>query len=407
MATDDRTQRFLKPLVDALVEGRAATARHGSMRLPNRRDEEWRFVRLRRLTDMALTPPDAAASWNPSSLERLRFEEPSARIVLVDGRYVEAWSEHSDDVQVRFGEPVDPAAFHDDVFATLNAAMAPGAVRITVAEGTASGSVHVVHVSSASEAAHIASPQIHIEVSDAAKITVIEQYASLGAGPGFTNTVSAVTVGSNARCNHVIIQGESTGCVHINRRSVSVVEGSHYLSMAAHFGAGLSRQDVRASIGGPHATCELHGLAVLDGDQVSDTHTVMDHERAHALSDQLHKCVAGEKSHSVFNGKIFVRQDAQQINAFQLNRNLLLSNKAKVDTKPQLEIFADDVKCSHGATIGQLDSDQLFYLATRGISPEQARGLLTYAFAAEVVEKVPVPSVRKLLERWIAEKVGY
>ena len=131
----------------------------------------------------------------------------------------------------------------------------------------------------------------------------------------------------------------------------------------------------------------------------------MDHRKAHSFSDQLHKCVVGGKGHSVFNGKIFVRQDAQQINAFQLNRNLLTSLGGRADTKPQLEIFADDVKCTHGATIGQLDAEQLFYLQARGVTPEDARGMLTYAFAAEVLERVPILSARSEMARLLAEAV--
>jgi Fe-S cluster assembly protein SufD len=163
-------------------------------------------------------------------------------------------------------------------------------------------------------------------------------------------------------------------------------------------GAALSRNDSYALYEGTNIDCTLDGLAYVRGTQVADTHTAIDHARPHSRSYQLHKCIADEQAHTVFNGKIFVRKDAQQTKSEQLNQNLLLSKKAHIDTKPQLEILADDVVCSHGATVGQLEDDQLFYLLSRGVDPTSARNLLTYAFAAEVIETITVDSLRKQLE---------
>jgi Fe-S cluster assembly protein SufD len=172
---------------------------------------------------------------------------------------------------------------------------------------------------------------------------------------------------------------------------------ANYSSYSFNFGAKLSRNDIRTIQTGIEAHFTIDGLVMLQGDQVSDTHSVMDHAFAHGTSHQLHKVLADDKSHSVFNGKIFVRQDAQKIDSFQENRNILLSDQAKINTKPQLEIFADDVKCSHGATIGQMETDELFYLKSRGLSETQSKLLITRGFALEVIDEVQIVELVTLL----------
>jgi Fe-S cluster assembly protein SufD len=181
-------------------------------------------------------------------------------------------------------------------------------------------------------------------------------------------------------------------------------DSSTYNSKTVAYGAQFSRFDVRASGHGSEIDCTLDGLAVLEGDQESDTHSVMDHREPNAGSHQLHKMILDDDAHAVFNGKIFVQPHAQKIDAYQLNRSLLLSDRAKVNTKPQLEIFADDVSCTHGATIGELEDDHLYYLRTRGLGEEEARELLIYGFAAEIIETIPLESLRERLRETIARK---
>jgi len=169
-------------------------------------------------------------------------------------------------------------------------------------------------------------------------------------------------------------------------------------------GGRISRYGLNLTQAGEGGECRLDGLALIDGRQLADTHSTLDHTRPDGRSRQLHKCIVDGGAHAVFNGKILVRPGAQLTHSEQQNRNLLLSDRAHVDTKPQLEIFADDVKCAHGATVGQLDEEQVFYLRSRGLAPERARSLLTYAFAAEVIDRIPVPSLVERLEATVLER---
>jgi Fe-S cluster assembly protein SufD len=232
---------------------------------------------------------------------------------------------------------------------------------------------------------------------EGSEITVVEDHVGLGNNKYFNLPVVEVSAGKEAYVKHTKMQRDSREAIHIARTSAFVHKHANYESYTITLGAKLSRNEPRISQRDEEVQFTVDGLVLIDGDQVSDTHSVMDHRFPHCESHQLHKCVINDKAHSVFNGKIFVRQHAQKIDSFQENRNLLLSRKGVVNTKPQLEIFADDVVCTHGATVGQLDEDEVFYLKSRGLSEKQARELLTYAFALETIENITVESVQKLL----------
>ncbi|MFU8806480.1 MAG: Fe-S cluster assembly protein SufD, partial [Bradymonadaceae bacterium] len=229
-------------------------------------------------------------------------------------------------------------------------------------------------------------------------------YVGVEEGPYFHNVVNEVFVGANAKVEHFKVQRDGLESFHIARNIVNLASDSHYVSTAVTLGAQLSRNDSYALYEGTNIDCNLDGLAFVKGKQVADTHTAIDHARPHSRSYQLHKCIADESAHTIFNGKIFVRKDAQQTKSEQLNQNLLLSKRASIDTKPQLEILADDVVCSHGATVGQLEDEQFFYLMSRGIDEKSAKQLLTYAFAAEVIETITVDSLRLSLEEMVLEQ---
>jgi Fe-S cluster assembly protein SufD len=171
-------------------------------------------------------------------------------------------------------------------------------------------------------------------------------------------------------------------------------------------GARMSRHDLNVVLQGEGAAARIDGLALISGRQLADTHTLLDHAKPNGKSVQIHKCIVGGAAHAVFNGKVLVREGAQLTDSAQESRNLLLSSRAHVDTKPQLEIFADDVKCSHGATVGQLDAEQVFYLKSRGLSETRARSLLTYAFGAEIIDRIPVPSLVARLERIVLDQTA-
>jgi len=206
-----------------------------------------------------------------------------------------------------------------------------------------------------------------------------------------------VKVMQGAHIHHVRIQRDSRDAVHVARPIAYVDKNSEYHSYTITLGGKLTRNEPRVVQENEEVDFTLDGLVLIDGDQIADTHSVMDHRFSHAESHQLHKVVVNGNAHSIFNGKIFVRRDAQKIDSFQENRNLLLSLDGLVNAKPQLEIFADDVLCSHGATVGQLDPEEVFYLQSRGMTEEKAKEVLTYAFALETIENVKVDSVHKLL----------
>jgi Fe-S cluster assembly protein SufD len=218
------------------------------------------------------------------------------------------------------------------------------------------------------------------------------------------NAVTEIAVGPTARVRHVRVQREAAPAFHIATSAVRVERDAHYASVSVALGARISRHNLNVVQAGAGATIGLDGLALIHERQLADTHSFVDHAQPHGTSRQLHKCVVGGQAHAVFNGRILVRAGAQLTNSAQQSRNLLLSRRAHVDTKPQLEIFADDVKCAHGAAIGQLEADEMFYLRSRGLSEGAARNLLTYGFAAEIVDRVPIASVAASLRRAVLEQ---
>jgi Fe-S cluster assembly protein SufD len=198
---------------------------------------------------------------------------------------------------------------------------------------------------------------------------------------------------------HIKLQRESGTAFHISNCAVTLAKDARYLAHAVTFGARLSRNNLTVTQQGEGAHAQMDGIALIGGRQLADTHTLMDHAQPNGTCEQVHKTIVGGGAHAVFNGKVLVREGAQLTNSSQQSRNLLLSDKARVDTKPQLEIFADDVKCAHGATVGQIDAENLFYLLSRGLPEAAARNLLTYAFGAEIIDRIPVPSLVAQLEK--------
>ena len=235
-------------------------------------------------------------------------------------------------------------------------------------------------------------------------LTLIEDYVALHQDTYFTNAVAEVVLGANAQVEHVRVQRENDQAFHLASCAVSLGAASRYHSASVALGAQISRLDLSVLQTGDGAECALDGLALIGDQQLADTHTFIDHTKPHGVSRQLHKCIVGGAAHAVFNGKVMVRPGAQKTDSAQSSRNLLLSSKALVDTQPQLEIFADDVKCTHGATVGQLDSEEVFYLQSRGLPEAVARNLLTYAFGAEVINRIPVASLRRQLEQTVLQQ---
>jgi Fe-S cluster assembly protein SufD len=244
-------------------------------------------------------------------------------------------------------------------------------------------------------------PRTLIIVGEGAQCTIVETYQ--GTGTYFTNAVTEIVVGDRAVVDHYKVQQESPTAFHIATLQATLGRSAAFSSHNISLGGALVRNDVNATLSeGSDAT--LNGLYIVNGTQHIDNHTQIDHAMPHGTSHELYKGILDGKAHAVFNGKIIVRKDAQKTDSKQTNKNLVLSDDAVVDTKPELQIFADDVRCTHGATIGQLDAEALFYLQSRGIGKAQARSLLTYAFAQDVVDRIKVPSLRDSLEKILFEK---
>lgn len=423
---------LLAPVADtrdthnAWLKTRRATAHERALALsvPTTRDEEWRFTDLSTLYRLKLKPADAGGQVDPAVLKTLLFPEATVRLVFVDGRFNDSASCIPENESVRAGnlrQALDDdkwrsvhgaiesrlAAIADverDVFAAANTAFLQDAAVVHVA---ASGEqdmapIQVLNVTTGHEVS--TSPRLLVVAEQGARCTVIEDYVAIGGSAYLTNSVCEISIAPNAEVQHIKLQREADTAFHIANTSVLLQADARYRNWSVSIGGRISRHNLNVCQDGSGVDCEMYGLALISGRQLADTHSSIDHAYPHGTSRQMHKTIAGGSAHAVFNGKIMVREGAQQTNSAQQSRNLLLSPRATVDTKPQLEIFADDVKCAHGATVGQMNADEVFYLKTRGLSESAARSLLTYAFAKEVVEHIPVASLVSVLESHILEQ---
>ena len=259
------------------------------------------------------------------------------------------------------------------------------------------------------EAAHgeqpAASPRVVVHAGARASATIVESYASSSDGAYLTNAVIDFQIEDSAQIRHYKVQRESAAGFHIATTNANLGARAKYETTTINLGGAISRHDINVVMDHEGAECAVDGLYMVEGSQHTDTHSVIDHRQPHCTSRQLYKGILDGKSRAVFNGKVFVRHGAQQTDAQQTNKNLLLSKEAQIDTKPQLEIYADDVKCTHGAAIGQLDEDEIFYLESRGINPALARNMLTYGFAEEVIERIKIDSIRRELDEAVLNRL--
>lgn len=395
-----------------------ALERVGALALPSTHDEAWRFTSLAAFSRQSFHPLRTPTDLMSKDIAHLHIEEATTRLVFVDGVHAPQLSSLSPDGDIAVGTLASMlatqtasiqahlgqiAASGDALFAALNTAfLQDAAVLMVPRDTTLSAPVHLLFISTQPDVA--SHPRLLLMAGAGSRATVIEDYVALHDGTYFTNTVAEVAVGPNAQLGHVRLQRESTQAFHMASCAVSLASASRYHSVSMALGGQISRLDLKTTQTAEGSECVLDGLALIGGEQTADTHTFIDHAKPHGTSRQLHKCIVGGSAHAVFNGQVMVRPGAQKTDSAQSSRNLLLSRKAVVDTQPQLEIFADDVKCTHGATVGQLDSDEVFYLQSRGLSEQVARNLLTYAFGADVINRVPVASLRRQLEQTVLEQ---
>ena len=337
------------------------------------------------------------------------------RIVLVNGKYQPQLSDQvqNENVSVlplsaainnptftsHFGNYIDLTKNH---FAALNTALFRDGLFIDVKRKTITDKpLHIIHVTAGVENLFI-QPRHLFVIGSRSEISVVESNVNFNEAKVFINSVSEIVIEEDAQMQHYNIQTGNKNARHIHHTEVQQHTSSLYNNYKASFpGIGLLRNNLNVALDGTNIESHLYGLYLSGGHQLVDNHTVVDHKKPNCQSNELYKGVMQDEAVGVFNGKIFVRKDAQKTNAFQKNNNLMLSKKALVDSKPQLEIFADDVKCSHGSTIGQFNEEALFYLKSRGIGEEKAKALLVHAFAFDVTEKFPIPEVKSYINHLI------
>jgi Fe-S cluster assembly protein SufD len=294
-----------------------------------------------------------------------------------------------------------------DAFSALNTAFNGGGALIHVPQGvTVEAPVQLLFLTSPGETAAVTFPRVLVVAERDSRLDLIETYASLGEAEYFTNAVVEVFVGESARVTHYKVQDEGASAFHVASTRAELSRGGFYDLTTVTLGARLSRHNIEVLLESEGAECRVDGLYLVGTGQHADTHSLIDHRKPHCTSRQNYKGILDGKSRAVFNGRVYVREGAYQTDAEQSNKNLLLSTDARVDTKPQLEIYNDDVKCSHGTTVGQLEEEELFYLLSRGLHTDLARNLLTYGFAEEIVEKIKHESIRAQLDGAILNRLN-
>jgi Fe-S cluster assembly protein SufD len=404
---------------------RAAIDRFAAVGFPAARDEEWRFTPI---------APIAQGTWRQAmgssrtvtreDLAPFIFGHPEwTTLVFVDGAYSASLSSASARGSgIRAGSlaealradgavlqrhlarhaPVESSAFT----ALSTAFMRDGGFLHVPADTDLTTPVHLMFVTTEEAAGCVTYPRNLIVVERGARASVIESYVTLAGGVSYwTNAVTEVVAGANSWVEHTRIQRESERAYHVALTHVEQQRDSHYRSFSLAMGGAVARHNLHAHLDGENVETLMYGLYLTRGEQVVDNHTAIHHNQPNCRSWEVYKGVLDGRSRAVFNGKVFVKPVAQKTDAKQTNRNLLLSDGAKVDTKPQLEIFADDVKCTHGATVGRLDDVALFYARSRGVPADKAQLLLTYAFAAEVTSEVVLEPVRDELDRLVRERL--
>lgn len=395
---------------------RAAIAKFAELGFPNTHNEEWKYTNVAALAankfKLAAEPVKIAAR----ALDEFLFAGMAQNLlVFVNGRFA---PELSRVISREKNLVIDnlPAAlqngtelgerhlahyaqYEKEAFIALNTAFAHEGACILVPNNMAVAEpIHLLYVSDGEFAAH---PRNLIVLGKNSQARVIESYHSLHANAYFNNIVSEIVLEENAKLEHVRIQNESRAAYHIAAREVKQSQHSVYTSISVDLGGALVRNNFNVRLTAENCEGNLFGFYMAGGAQLVDNHTLIDHLMPHCQSNEHYKGILADKAQGVFNGKVMVHQDAQKTNAYQSNQCLLLSDEANINSKPQLEIFADDVKCSHGATIGQLDEEQLFYLRARGIGLEEANAMLRYAFASEILQRIDMPEVAEKIEEMV------
>jgi Fe-S cluster assembly protein SufD len=401
----------------------AARERFAERGLPTTRDEDWRFTSIAPLARTTFVRPDPAISTRVSAADIApwRLAGSLAEIVFVDGVFAPALSRLPTtpglvvgglrEKLTRDGQAIQPhltwlLGDRANAFADLNSALFEDGAVVEVRPGAiVQEPLHLLFVSSAQRVSTAAYPRVLVLAGAGSEATIVETYAGPAGPPSLVCPVTEIQVGENAALRRYKIQDEAESTFHVSSLAAQVARHGRFHDYSISLGALLSRHDLHVLFAGEGGEATLDGLFFADGDRHTDTRSVIDHAEPHCTSREVYKGIVDGRGRGVFNGRIRVREGAQKTDAAQSNKNLLLSRGALVHSIPQLEILADDVKCRHGATTGQLDETALFYLRSRGLSLDVARGLLTVAFAADLVNRIAVPALRERVAKRLLSRL--
>lgn len=415
-----------------LVQARRSAFDHfAELGFPSHRHEDWRHTNVSPIAKTVFQAGPRSVDGirdklQPLILPGVDWSAAAARLVFINGHYAAGASSQGNLPEgVRLGSLAELVAAgdstvekhlgkyatgRDQAFVALNTAfLADGALIEVPGDAVVQGSIEVLFVSTSAPGTPTANfPRVLVVAGRGSKFSIVENYISLDDNASFTNAVTEIFVDEDASVEHTRIGQENRSAWHVGKIHSQQQRGSRFTSHVIALGGALVRHNLNAILGGEGAETLLTGLSAIDGKQHVDNFTILDHAKPLGTSREYYKGVLDGQAEGVFSGRIIVREDAQHTDAIQSNKNLLLSDSGKVESKPQLEIYADDVRCTHGATVGQLDEQALFYLQSRGIGRDQARSLLTYAFAADVLGRISDENVRKkleavLFERWNAK----
>jgi Fe-S cluster assembly protein SufD len=413
-AERERTARFLHT-ADGFARLRdEAWRQFVSMGFPTTQQEEWRFTSVASIADggfMLAEPPESPAL--SIDIDPFRMTDVAAELVFVEGHYAASLSRwtvlprdaHVDSLASAMAANRERLRLHlahadsfsGRPFVALNAAFLDDGAWIDLPAGSVlEQPLHLLFVASggAGSRPFMTHPRVVVILGENSQASVVETFVGCDGARYFTNVVTEIVVGENAGLEHYKLQYEGNEGHHVGAIQVRAGRHARYASHSISLGGALVRNDLVAVLDGEGVQCTLNGLYAADAERLVDNHTTIDHVRPHCGSREMYRGILADRARGVFNGKIIVRPDAQKTDAKQTNRALLLSEEARINTKPQLEIFANDVKCTHGAAVGQLDDDALFYLRSRGLGEGTARRLLTHAFVADVLNRMPLETVR-------------
>jgi Fe-S cluster assembly protein SufD len=405
------------------LRGRALT-RFAETGFPTTRDEEWRFTSVAPIAETAFRlagePVDGGAV--QALIDGVAFDRVAARLVIVNGRFSADLSTTSPGSRVAAGglataltgaeaprleHQITNLAFDGRPFVALHTAFLEDGAFVSIPAGAVvTDPIHIVVVTTPGTGPAVAHPRVVVLAGANSQATIVETYIGAAGTPYLMNAVTEVVLEDRAVVEHYKDQREPMTAHHVATMQVRLGRSSTFTSQSFAFGGHIVRNDILAVLGGEGGECTLNGLYFSDDRRLVDTHTTIDHALPHCASHELYKGIIAGKARAIFNGKIIVRQDAQKTDAKQTNRALLLSDGAQINTKPQLEIFADDVKCTHGAAIGQLDDEAMFYLRARGLTAVEARDVLIHAFAGEILNQIKVEPVRAHMETALYDQLA-